>query len=260
MPIAGAVAKWDVRVSRLGLFALALAALACNVGGTAQPAGPSISPFEDETEVSPTETLEPTPVPTAPPQATVTSTLLLDNFEGASRAQPLFGPEFMSFTVEGGEGALTSLAPGGVVPVMYPAPALADFTAEVDVRFPQAQPESVAGIIFRSDETTDGLAYYYHLAFRPAAAQTSLDLWKDGAWSTVTSASIGAAVLDPGGANRLRLEVQGNQFRLFANEVLILEATDARLGEPGIFGLSLVASEAPETVYFDNLRLEPPGD
>jgi hypothetical protein len=240
----------------LALSALALAALACNLGGTAQPAAPSVSPFEDEVEISPTETLDVTPVPTTPPEATAASALLVDDFEDASPAQPLFGPESMSFTVEGGEGALTSLAPGGVVPVMYTAPALADFAAEVDVRFPQAQPESVVGIIFRSDDATDGLAHYYHMVFRPAAAQASLDLWKDGAWSTVTSASIGAGVLDPDGANHLRLEAQGNQFRLFANEVLVLEATDARLTGPGIFGLSLVASGAAETVYFDNLRLE----
>jgi hypothetical protein len=207
----------------------------------------------------------PTPEPAAPgptPQLAVTATppgstaLLSDDFQSASPAEPLFGSEFMTFTLEAGEGKLTSLYPGGVVPVMYAIPILADFALEVDIRFPDPQATSVAGIIFRSDDAADGLAHYYHLAFLPAGPRVTLDVWADGAFSTVTTSSLGAGVVDPSGANRLRLEAVGDQFRVSVNGQFAFDVTDARLPDPGIFGLSVIAARSPETAYFDNLSVE----
>lgn len=209
-----------------------------------------------EGELSTVSSPSPPPETVVPP---VTAALLTDEFEGASPARPLFGPEYMTFTVENGQGSLTARTPGGVLPVMYATPQLKDFALEVDVRFPEARPESVAGIIFRSDDAADGLAHYYHLAFRPASAQVSLDLWKDGAWASVEAAPIGDGILDATGLDRLRLEADSGLFRLFVNGVLVLEAADARLADAGIVGLSIVADQVPETVYFDNLRIEPLG-
>ena len=209
---------------------------------------------------------EPAPTPetaatAAAPQLVPTSTvdpaaLLSDDFETASPAAPLFGPEVMSFGIEGGEGKLTSLYPGGVVPVMYEIPILGDFVLEVDVRFPGARSDSVAGVIFRSDDAADGLAHYYHLAFRPAASRVTLDVWKDGAFASVTTSSLGAGVVDVDGVNTLRLEAEGDRLRLSVNGLFAFDVADGSLADPGIFGLSVVASQPGETVYFDNLSVE----
>jgi hypothetical protein len=198
----------------------------------------------------------PTPQLVATAIASAPAALLLDDFQTATPAVPLFGAQHMTFTLEGGEGELTSLFPGGVVPVMYEIPILADFVLEVDVRFPGAQSDSIAGVIFRSDAAADGLAYYYHLAFQPAASRVTFDVWKDGAFATVTTSSLGAGVADPAGVNRLRIEADGDQIRVSVNGQFAFDVTDTRLGDPGIFGLSVVAAQSGETAYFDNLRVE----
>jgi hypothetical protein len=198
-------------------------------------------------------------VATASPATSVptsSAALLVDHFEGTSPAAALFGPEFMTFSLEGGEGKLTSQTPGGIVPVMYAAPPVADFALEVDVRFPNAAPQSAAGIIFRSDDAPSGLAFYYHLTLRPADSLIELAVWKDGAFSPIEMASIVAGGLDLDGTNRLRLEANGADLRAYINGALALEASDARLTGPGIIGLSLVGSQPPQTVYFDNLSVE----
>lgn len=209
--------------------------------------------------LSPDETAPPAVEATSaatPIVSPTVSALLVDDFGGPSPAAPLFGPEYMSFELESGEGALTSTAPGGVVPAMYAVPAMLDFALEVDVRFPQARPESIAGVVFRSDDAADGLAHYYHLAFRPAASTIGIDIWKDGAFAAVASRAIASGVVNANGVNRLRLEAKGSRFQVYVNGTLVMDVSDSRLGEAGILGLSLVGYEPSETVYFDNLRVE----
>lgn len=190
--------------------------------------------------------------PTSPPAA---SERFVDDFDGSSPAQPLFGAEFMAFAQENGEGILTSFSAGGVVPVMYAEPVLADFELEVDVRFPQPQSGGYAGIIFRSDDAAGGLATYYHFVFRPSAREVKLDLWGDG-WTTLASASIPTGVLAAGGRDRLRVEADGSELKLFVNDTLLLDVDDSSLEAPGVIGLSLVAAQSSESVAFDNLRIE----
>jgi hypothetical protein len=193
---------------------------------------------------------------TLAPDTPVPAALLIDDFEGGSPAQPLFGAEFMTFTQQSGEGVLTSYSAGGVVPVMYDEPVLADFALEVDVRFPQAQSTSIAGIVFRSDDAAGGLDYYYQFAFLPKVRKVNLDLWKDGQWSTLATAPIPDGVVVPGAIDRLRVEADGSQLRLRVNGTSLLEANDDSLTAPGVVGLSLVAAQTPDSVFFDNLRLE----
>lgn len=197
---------------------------------------------------------------TAPTATLATATpagpLLVDDFDGESPAQPLFGAEFMTFAVDAGEGALTALTPGGVLPVMYAEPSVGDFTLEVDIRFPDAAPGSAAGIVFRSDDIPGGLAHYYYVTLRPADSLLTFDEWQNGAWAPITSATIGSGSLDRNGVNQLRLEAHGNIFRVYVNGDLVIHTVDTSLPQPGIVGLSLVAAQSPQTVYFDNLRLE----
>jgi hypothetical protein len=199
----------------------------------------------------------PGPLPT-PLEANglVPATILVDGFEGNSPAQPLFGTEVMSFTQQSGEGVLTSYSADGVVPVMYAEPVLTDFSLEVDVRFPRAQPSSTAGVLFRSDDAAGGLAHYYLFAFLPTERKVNLDLWRDGVWSTLATAPIPDGVVVPGAIDRLRVEADGSQLRLAVNGERLLEVNDDSLTAPGIVGLSLVAPQTPDSVFFDNLRIE----
>lgn len=194
--------------------------------------------------------------PTTEPSAAGGTALLEDDFEGSSPAEPLFGPEYMTFEEKSGEGMLTSLYPEGVVPIVYDQPLLSDFALEVDVRFPQAQAESAAGIMLRSANTAQGLTAYYHFVFAPGDQEVRLDLWKDGRWTTLATSPIPLGVLVPGAIDRLRVEADGAALRMFVNGAALLEANDGSLTAPGIIALSLTADQVPDLVYFDNLRIE----
>jgi hypothetical protein len=193
---------------------------------------------------------------TEPATAASALGLLEDDFEGSGPARALFGAEYMTFAEQSGEGVLTSLSAGGVLPIVYDQPVLADFALEVDVRFPQAKPGSTVGIIIRSDAAAGGLDFYYHFSFLPAASEVRLELWKDGRWSTLATSPIPVGVLVPGAMDRLRVEADGPELRMYVNGAPILDASDDSLTAPGIIGLSLVADEAPDLVFFDNLRIE----
>jgi hypothetical protein len=210
---------------------------------------------DGQTAALPAEATDGSPT-TEPASAASAPALLADDFEGSSPAQPLFGADVMTYEQQGGEGLVTSFLPNGVVPVIYDQPLLSDFSLEIDVRLPQAQAGSLAGVIFRSEHSAEGLTAYYHFVFQPIGEQVQLDLWEDGRWSTLASAAIPDGVLVPGANDRLRLEARETELRMFVNQTLLLEVDDGALTAPGVVGLSLVAARSPETVYFDNLRIE----
>ena len=196
---------------------------------------------------------DPTTLPPAPGPPAI---LLTDTFEGSSPAQPLFGPQFMTFAEQSGEGVLTALSAGGVLPILYSDAVLSDFALEVDVRLAQAQAASTAGVILRSQKTADGLTSYYHFTIQPVAREVRLDLWQGGRWTTLASSAIPDGVVVSGAIDRLRVEADGAELRMFVNQALLLDVDDGSLTAPGIVGLSLIASTNPESVYFDNLRIE----
>jgi hypothetical protein len=162
----------------------------------------------------------------------------------------------MTFAEQSGEGVLTALSPNDVLPLLYNDALLSDLALEVDVRFAQAQAGSSAGVILRSDDAAGGLASYYHFTYLPAEREVRLDLWHGGRWSTLARSAIPDGVLVQGAIDRLRVEADGSRLRMFVNQTMILDLDDDSLTAPGIVGLSLTAAQAPETVYFDNLRIE----
>ena len=193
---------------------------------------------------------------TITPGAGPPAVLLTDTFEGASPGQPLFDSQYMTFAEQSGEGVLTALSPNDVLPLLYNDALLSDLALEVDVRFAQAQAGSSAGVILRSDDAAGGLASYYHFTYLPAEREVRLDLWHGGRWSTLARSAIPDGVLVQGAIDRLRVEADGSSLRMFVNQTMLLDLDDDSLTAPGIVGLSLTAAQAPETVYFDNLRIE----
>lgn len=199
--------------------------------------------------------------PTLPPATlapTAQSDLLLgDDFETVGSAMPLFGPEAMAFAYDDGAGVLTARS-AGVLPVMYAAPILSDFVAEVDIRSPAARPGSGYGLVFRSDDPAGGLAHYYHVLLWPADGRVSLDAWKDGAWVLTEGGPLPQDLATTAGPNRLRLEAQGSEFRVLVNGSLVLEVQDTQIPGPGVIGLSVSTTNYPETVSFDDLEVSAP--
>jgi len=171
-----------------------------------------------------------------------------------AQARALFGSPYMAFDQTTGQGCVTALQPGLVLPAMYSQPVLADFVLDVDIIPRQVSPNSQYGIIFRSDDEADGLVYYYLLNLQPAAHKLELLVW-DRDWGTQAAVSLSPDILAINGVNHLRLEAHESTFGITINGVFVQEIQNFTLPEPGIFGLSLIAASPSETVCFDNLAI-----
>ena len=171
-----------------------------------------------------------------------------------AHARALFGKPYMAFDQTTGQGCVTALQPGLVLPAMYSQPVLADFVLDVDIIPQQVSPKSQYGIIFRSDDEADGLAYYYLLNLQPASNTMELLVW-DRDWGTQSAISVPPGVMADNESNHLRLEAHESTFAIVINGVLVKEIQNFTLPEPGIFGVSLISATPSETVCFDNLAI-----
>jgi hypothetical protein len=187
--------------------------------------------------------------------------LLEDVFEGpVPHARQLFGEAWMSFVLDEGAGKLTGLDSGVVLPAMYPAPLATDFNAEFDFLPERASPGSAYGLIFRSDDEREGLAYYHMVVIQPEEKISRVQTWKNGDWVFEQQFTLTPDALLPEVPNRVRLEVDGPEVRVFLNGKWSFDCTIQGPESAGIFGLALVPGEAvPDAVYFDNLRVYAPG-
>lgn len=175
-----------------------------------------------------------------------------DTFDSQTpRARALFGLPYMTFDQTTGQGCVTALQPGLVLPAMYTQPFLADFVLDVEIIPQQVSSNSQYGIIFRSDDEADGLAYYYLLNLQPASQTLELLVW-DRDWGTQATVSVPPGILNESGPNHLRLEAHKSTFGIAINGVFVQEIQNFTLPEPGIFGLSLIAANPSETVCFNN--------
>lgn len=224
---------------------------------TATPEASAPAPTSAATPIlapsgAPTNTV----VPGQPAPRTNGELVLEDTYEGtASQASPLFGSEFMSFEQASGKGRIGSEFPQGVMVATYSTMKLADFIAEFDLSAENPTAGLKAGLIFRSEDAAEGLDYYYNLVLLPFEKRVGLTLWKDGAWKLDESYPIPANLVPEDGNYRVRIEVEGEQFRVFLNGSFLYEFSDVQLAGAGIFGLSLISAQPPEAVSFDNLRI-----
>ncbi|MEA3337370.1 MAG: flagellar filament outer layer protein FlaA [Chloroflexota bacterium] len=243
---------------------------------TPQPAATPL-PTDSPTPLPPTPADTPSPEPTTVPTATATVPPLRrtpdtngvlvfeENFEADPvQAQPFYGEDLMTFDHVRGRGLLTGNQPGIVMPLFFSNRLLKDFSAEVDFRAPVAGPGSGYGFIFRSLETADGdLPGYYLALLRPADGTASLQAWDGAAWQGLARQTIPAGLLDDSGFNSVRLEVEGSDFALFANDTFLLQAQDDRFSDSGMFGFAIVPgrdlSEGEEDfVHLRNLQIYHP--
>lgn len=122
------------------------------------------------------------------------------------------------------------------------------FAVEVDARVSTG----AAGIYGINFGQVDG-DNLYHFRVYPGAQQYKLLKLADGAWVDLTAWAVNSAINDETGVNRLRVERDGAQIRLYANGTLLTSLSDSSyLGnqELSLFGMSW--TEAPVTVRFDD--------
>jgi hypothetical protein len=139
---------------------------------------------------------------------------------------------------------------------MYAYPPLDDIAIELDLDIDVCNPKSVYSIIFHSDEEiSDGLNYYYRLTLNPTEKLVSIALWKNNQWMIVGQQKLQEEPLVPGKTTHVRLEVLGNQFRVYLSGNFVFEAFDDQITVPGILGVAISSYSAPETLHYDNLKV-----
>lgn len=201
----------------------------------------SIEITEEEAVVS--------PLPSAP----------LHSFDfNASSGQPLgkslFGRNMMSFYSVDGQGCLTASKSNLVLPAMFAETDMYNFVAELEIYPEKVTKKSRYGLIFRSDDAPDGLAWYYLINIQPGYDAISLMTWKDG-WVAQSKLQAKEGIFNKEAMNLLRIEVKDSKFRIAINNKPVGEFTDYHIVFPGIFGLSLIAGSPNETVCFDNFKV-----
>jgi hypothetical protein len=195
--------------------------------------------------VSPTETATTTPTSTtspADPKLTLGSATYFNTFSNSSGfdlASP-YVDDAVNLSIHDGVMDFSSLAEdrGKRWRLTYPTPT--DFYLEATFRSVNCSGYDHYGLVSRAPNYYDGFGYY--IAFS-CNGQYYVQKWDDGGTSTVINWTPDSHILAGSGqTNRLGVWVDGSNFRLYANGVLIKEFSDSSLtagGHYGIFGSAL---------------------
>ena len=202
----------------------------------------------------------PTPTPQAGAPAASTpplagALLFQDDFDSVDpQVSALLDTEAMTFEQADGRGRLTSNLFWNLVIASYSVSLPRDLIVEFEVETKGLWIGAEAGLLFRST-LEDQLARFYYLALRPEDHHVGLQAWLDGAWVLRDFRPIPATLVPEDDAYHLRLEVQGDRFRVFVNGGFVTEFTDAQIPDAGGLALTMVTLEPPQSVFFDNLRV-----
>jgi serine/threonine protein kinase len=182
-----------------------------------------------------------------------------DDFDGPNpNAQPLFPDQLMTWVSANGSGRLTATCQG-ILPVMYTEHKLADFFVDFEILITRDNLEASFGVLFRCDRDDKVLPNYYALIFFPNTGEAMVACFQHNKQWTLIKKHACKIELDKDVP--VRLEVVGQQFRVFVDKTFQFEATDALLSAPGLLCLTINGSNnAAHTVVFKKLRVYQPGD
>ena len=152
-----------------------------------------------------------------------------------------------------GQGQMTSKADGGILIAYYQEPLFQDFILEVDITFLEPMAGSKAGVIFRGEDPTDTLHYYYYVAFAPEEESLVVGVFQDIEWKSWDYYDLPLDLIPSDNKYDLRIDCQGSQISIYLGGSLILSLEDTWIPGEGVIGLSLATYQNPETVLFDNL-------
>jgi len=215
------------------------------------PEAPEASALGEPTDPATATSTDPPAAPTLPATAS-----LLDRFDDpGGTAQPLFGPEHMSFGLDQGAGKMTAHNPGVLV-ATYPAPQMANLDATLSLRLPNPRSGAGGGMVFRSDDAAGGLAHYYLLLVYPADEYIVLKRFKDNQLTEITRRSLAGGGYVSGTPVTLSLGCIGDEFSVYVNNLPAFTVKDAELPLPGILGLAMISPHDGDQVLFDEFRVE----
>ena len=200
---------------------------------------PTISPTETAT-ITPTATTSP-----ADPKLTLGSATYLNSFTNSSGfdlASPYID-DAVNLSIHDGVMEYISLAVdrGKRWRLTYPTPT--DFYLEATFRSVNCSGYDDYGLVSRAPNYYDGFGYYISFSCN---GQYSVQKWDDGGTSTLINWTPDSHILSGSGqTNSLGVWVDGSNFRIYANGVLIKEFSDSSLtagGHYGIYGNALDSS------------------
>lgn len=200
---------------------------------------PTVSPTETAT-ITPTATTSP-----ADPKLTLGSAAYLNSFTNSSGFD-LSSPyidDAVNLAIHDGVMEYISLAVdrGKRWRLTYPTPT--DFYLEATFRSVNCSGYDNYGLVSRAPNYYDGFGYYFAFSCN---GQYSVQKWDDGGTSTLINWTPDSHILSGSGlTNRLGVWVDGSNFRIYANGVLIKEFSDSSLtagGHYGIYGNALDSS------------------
>ena len=198
--------------------------------------------------------LQDQPPETPPDAAEIGPVLFRDDFENnTALAKPALDINAMEFGVSDGLGVLTAHHVDEIIVAYYDEPLLRDFLLEVEIRPLDFAPGSQAGVMFRFEDPVAGSDYYYIIAVTPSDQQIWLQGWSGGDWAVWEFQDIPEDLIPKYGIYKMRIDCQDNSIRVYLSDKLAAEFTNSVIQDPGTFGLTIVASQTPETVVFDNL-------
>lgn len=223
--------------------------LAAAPGSTSQPttnnlpttglptaALPTVSPTDTPT-VTPTATTSP-----ADPKLTLGAATYINSFTSSSGfdlASP-YVDDAVNLSIHDGVMDFTSLAVnrGKRWRLTYPTPT--DFYLEATFRTITCSGYDHYGLVSRAPNYYDGNGYY--IAFS-CNGQYNVQKWDGGGTSTIINWTPDSHILSGSGqTNRLGVWMDGSNYRIYANGVLIKEFSDSSItagGHYGIFGSAL---------------------
>jgi hypothetical protein len=226
--------------------------LAAAPGFTEQPTTDTLPttglPTAELPTVSPTETATVTPTVTtspADPKLTLGTATYLNSFTNSSGFD-LGSPyidDAVNLSIHDGVMDFTSLAVdrGKRWRLTYPTPT--DFYLEATFRTISCSGYDHYGLVGRAPNYYDGNGYY--IAFS-CNGQFSVQKWDSSGTSTLINWTPDSHILSGSSqTNRLGFWMDGSNFRLYANGVLIKEFSDSSLtagGHYGIFGSAVDSS------------------
>ena len=125
-----------------------------------------------------------------------------------------------------------------------------DGAIEADVNLQRGPFETAAGIVFRYQ---DGQNFYFFGI--SGDGYYMLAMLQNGKWTPMLDWTISPRIRGEGQLNRLRVEIAGDRFRVFANGTLLDESRDTTFSQGGIALAVNTFDKGDATVMFDNFVL-----
>jgi hypothetical protein len=202
--------------------------------------------------IPPTETLTPSPLPTATsdPQAGLGEVILLDDFS-ENLGWELLEDQVGAASVRQGKMILTINEPGGLRYALAPIQSLSNFYVQVEVRPELCQSDDEFGLLFRINAQFE----YYRFAINCSGQTRMSRVLMDGSRALTLLALNPTVIPGPMANNTLAIRANGDLFQIWINGIEAFTVRDVSI-QNGSIGLFVRTGRGDlATISFDNLLI-----